>query len=642
MLAGRTPRWSRARRRRGLALCIVLVASLLPAVVVASRSDAATSPAVALEGTPGGNGYWIALADGRVLPFGDAAALGSLAGSPPATPVVDLEARGDGAGYWLVTSAGVVSAFGSAVHHGDLTGFRLNAPIVGVAPLPDGSGYWLLGGDGGIFSFGAATFYGSTGAMRLNQPVVGMAATPSGHGYWLVASDGGIFSFGDAVFHGSTGAMRLNQPVVGMAPSATGAGYWLVASDGGVFSFGDAVFAGSTGNIVLAAPIVGMDAPPGASAYRMVAVDGGVFAFDLPFLGSGTTDPLAVQLTRVATLGAPTAMAVRPGDDTLYVAEQVGRVQAIRGGTVSTVLDIRSLVRSGGEQGLLGIAFSPDGSRLYVHYSRAGSPPLGGDTAIFEYQMGATTADPATGREILRVDQPYDNHNGGQIAFGADGFLYIGLGDGGSVGDPQNRALRLDNLLGKILRIDPLGATGGAGYAIPPSNPFVGTPGAQPEIWSYGLRNPWRFSFDRVTGDLWIADVGQGAIEEVDLTRGGVGGRNYGWDRWEGSQPYDGGPPLAQHDLPVLELSHSDGYCSITGGSVYRGTAIPALVGAYLFTDFCHGNIEAIRVPTGTTVTERVDLGVGQVAHPSSFGVDNRGEVYVLSHDGPIYRIDPA
>jgi glucose/arabinose dehydrogenase len=636
MLTSRPTRASRPPRRRGLALCLALVASLLPAVLVASPSAAATSPAVAMDGTPGGGGYWIALADGRVLQFGDAAPLGSLAGTPPATPVVDLEARRDGAGYWLVTAAGVVSGFGSAAHHGDLTGLRLNAPIVGMASLPDGSGYWLLGGDGGIFSFGAARFFGSTGDIRLNQPVVGMAATSTGRGYWLVASDGGIFSFGDAEFHGSMGAVRLNQPVVGMATSATGRGYWLVASDGGVFSFGDAAFAGSTGDIALAAPIVGMDAPPGSSSYRMVAVDGGIFSFGLPFLGSGTTEPLAVRLTRVGSVGGATAMASRPGDARIYVAAQRGEVYAVSGGTATRVLDIRGQVLDEGERGLIGLTFSPDGTRMYVHYS---SRP-NGDTTIVEYPMGATAPDAGHPRTVLTHTHPRQNHNGGQLAFGPDGFLYVGLGDGGGSGDPDNLAQNLGDLRGKILRIDPLGATGGAGYAIPPGNPFVGVSGAD-EIWSYGLRNPWRFSFDSVTGDLWIGDVGQNAHEEIDLARGGMGGRNYGWPGLEGAFPFRGSAP-AVHDLPVLDLPQSDGYCSVIGGFVYRGAAIPALQGAYVFSDFCRGHLEAIRVPTGTTVTERVDLGVPEVESAVTFGTDAAGELYVVSHAGPIYRIDHA
>jgi glucose/arabinose dehydrogenase len=636
MLTARPARASRRPRRRSLALCLALVASLLPAVLVTSPAAAATSPAVAMDGTPGGTGYWIALADGRVLQFGDAQALGSLAGTPPATPVVDLEARSNGTGYWLVTAGGVVSGFGTAAHHGDLTGVRLNAPIVGMAALPDGSGYWLLGGDGGIFSFGAARFHGSTGGIRLNQPVVGMAATSTGRGYWLVATDGGIFSFGDAVFHGSTGAMRLNLPVVGMAPSATGNGYWLVASDGGIFSFGDAVFAGSTGNIALAAPIVGMDAPPGSSSYRMVAVDGGIFSFGLPFLGSGTTEPLAVRLTQVGSVSGATAMATRPGDNTLYVAAQRGEVYAVSGGTATRVLDIRGSVMDEGERGLIGLTFSPDGTRMYVHYSSRPS----GDTTIAEFPTGAIPIAPGSGRTVLTYTHPRQNHNGGQLAFGPDGFLYIGLGDGGGSGDPDNLAQNTGDLRGKILRIDPLGATGGAGYAIPAGNPFVGVSGAD-EIWSYGLRNPWRFSFDRATGDLWIGDVGQNAHEEIDLTRGGVGGRNYGWDRLEGAAPFEGSPP-AVHDLPVLDLPQSDGYCSVIGGFVYRGNAIPALVGAYVFSDFCRGRLEAIRVPTGTTVTERLDLGVPTVQSPTTFGVDNAGELYVISRSGPIYRIDRA
>jgi glucose/arabinose dehydrogenase len=341
-----------------------------------------------------------------------------------------------------------------------------------------------------------------------------------------------------------------------------------------------------------------------------------------------------LKLTEIGELYEPLAMAVRKGDDALYFAEQVGRVMAIRDGQVDTrpVLDIRSLVSAGGEQGLLGLAFSPDGTFLYVDFT-----DNNGDTRVIEFRMRGDRADGLSAREVLFVDQPFSNHNGGEVIFGSDGYLYVGLGDGGSEGDPQNNSQSLSTLLGKILRIDPRPADGRP-YAIPSDNPFVGTAGARPEIWAYGLRNPWRFSFDRQTGDLWIGDVGGGQREEVDFQRASSkGGENYGWNRMEGSFLFEGTrPPDAV--LPVFDYSHEGGNCVVTGGYVYRGADIPNLVGSYVFGDFCAGRLIGLQVEGGKVVEERTF----QVRVPelSSFGEDRRGELYAISLAGPIYRID--
>lgn len=284
------------------------------------------------------------------------------------------------------------------------------------------------------------------------------------------------------------------------------------------------------------------------------------------------------------------------------------------------------------EQGLLGLAFSPDG-HLYVNFT-----DTAGDTHVSEFAFAGGSADPATRRDLLFVDQPFANHNGGTLAFGPDGYLYVGLGDGGFGGDPFGNAQNLGTLLGKLLRIDPT-PSGGSQYTIPSDNPFVGVPGERPEIWAYGLRNPWKYSFDRSTGDLWIADVGQRMWEEVDLQpAASPGGENYGWDRLEGTHPFEGDPP-AEHVLPVYEYDHSGGRCSVTGGYVYRGSGGPTLAGAYLFGDFCQGALRALRLVNGQPVVE--DLGA-VVPGLTSFGEDAAGELYAFSLAGPMFRLHPT
>jgi glucose/arabinose dehydrogenase len=352
--------------------------------------------------------------------------------------------------------------------------------------------------------------------------------------------------------------------------------------------------------------------------------------------GTGTEEPLSaarIKLEPVATLDQPVALAVRTGDPTLYIAERTGRVVAIRGGQVAAepVLDLSGAVSLGGEQGLLGLAFSPDGRFVYVNYT-----DVSGDTRVVEYRMGADRADPRSGRQVLFVDQPFGNHNGGNLAFGPDGDLYIGLGDGGGAGDPNGNAQSLGTLLGKMLRIDPR-PDGNAPYTIPADNPFVGRSGVRPEIWAYGLRNPWRYAFDRETGDLWIADVGQNAWEEIDRhPTGAPAGENYGWNLVEGSHRFSGDAP-AGAVAPVYEYSQAGGGCTVIGGVVYRGGDIPGLEGAYLFADLCLGAIEAIRLGAGGRVEHAV-LGP-TVPQVSSFGEDAAGRAYVLSLDGSVYRI---
>jgi glucose/arabinose dehydrogenase len=358
--------------------------------------------------------------------------------------------------------------------------------------------------------------------------------------------------------------------------------------------------------------------------------------------GSGAR-PLAeveLALEPVAEADAPTDLVANPRTGTTLVAEREGRVRPLRDGALGEpVLDISDRVITAVEQGLLGIEVSPDGSTLYVSYSLAPD----GDTRVDAYALDGDAVDAGSRRELLAVEQPYPNHNGGDLAFGPDGYLYVGLGDGGSRGDPEGNGQDPHALLGSLLRIDPGRAEGGRAYGIPPDNPFADGRDGAPEVWLHGVRNPWRFTFDPATGDLWIADVGQDAVEEIDLlpaSEGAGRGANLGWNEMEGAQPYEGGsnPPGAV--LPLLELHHDDGSCAVTGGVVHRGDGIPALDGAYLFTDYCDGRLRAVRAADGRVVEERTfDAAADELV---AFGTDAAGEVYVLSLDGTIYRITEA
>jgi glucose/arabinose dehydrogenase len=346
---------------------------------------------------------------------------------------------------------------------------------------------------------------------------------------------------------------------------------------------------------------------------------------------------VSVHLAKIASLEEPVAMAVRRGDPAHYVAEKKGLVIAVRGGKVdpTPVLDITQLVSQGNEQGLLGLAFAPNGRFIYVNFT-----DTSGDTHVSEFVMQDGRADPSSRRDVLFVDQPFANHNGGNLAFGPDGYLYIGLGDGGSAGDPYGNGQALSTLLGKMLRISPR-PSGNRPYGIPRDNPLVGRRGVRPEIWAFGLRNPWRYSFDRLTGDLWIGDVGQNSWEEVDMqASGSAGGYNYGWNRMEARHPFSGAGPPKGAVPPVFEYSHSGGGCAVTGGYVYRGSAIPDLYGAYVFGDFCLGKLEALRLRS-TKVNDQAFLGPS-VPSLSSFGQDAKGELYVMSLDGGLYELMPG
>lgn len=347
-------------------------------------------------------------------------------------------------------------------------------------------------------------------------------------------------------------------------------------------------------------------------------------------------DPVLV-FEPVATGLADPVSITHAGDSRLFITLQDGRVVIHDGTRVleTPFLDIRSLVLSGGERGLLSIAFHPryaENGFFFVNYT-----DRSGDTIVARYRVSSdpNRADPSSARQFLFVDQPFPNHNGGQLQFGPDGYLYIGMGDGGSAGDPDNRAQNRTVLLGKMLRLD----VDGDSYVIPPSNPFASTSSTRPEIWALGLRNPWRFSFDRATGDLWIADVGQGSWEEVNFQpASSIGGENYGWDVLEGTHCF-GTATCSRAGFvdPVIEYNHSGGACSVTGGYVYRGARSPRMHGLYLYGDYCNGRIWGARPDgSGRWISTQLADTTYQI---STFGEDFNGEIYVADHNGSVYRI---
>jgi glucose/arabinose dehydrogenase len=348
-----------------------------------------------------------------------------------------------------------------------------------------------------------------------------------------------------------------------------------------------------------------------------------------------------LRLQRVGTFDSPLYVTAPPGDtERLFVVEKGGRVIVVRGGRKQRrpFLDISDRVSTGSEQGLLSLAFAPDyasSGRFYVYYTDGG-----GDTRVVEYRRAsAERANHRSARRVLAVGQPEANHNGGLLLFGADELMYVGLGDGGGGGDQhgaRGNAQNLGVLLGKILRIDPR-RRGGRAYRVPSSNPFVGRSGARGEIFTYGLRNPWRFAFDPETGDLVVGDVGQSAVEEITVVR--RKGANLGWRPFEGSQRYTPGEEAPGHVPPTIERSHGDGNCSITGGVVVRDQELADLNGRYVFGDFCTGVVESARLQGGRARdVRRTPLRVDSL---SSFGEDGRGRVYATSLQGPVYRIAP-
>jgi glucose/arabinose dehydrogenase len=375
--------------------------------------------------------------------------------------------------------------------------------------------------------------------------------------------------------------------------------------------------------IALVALLPAMTAAAQASA---TPLDPTTFAFSLAPVADGFERPVDV-------------VDAGDGSGRLFVVEQAGRIRIVRiGGKVDEpFLDTTPIVGCCGERGLLSVAFHPryaENGFFFVDYT-----DLNGDTRVVRYRVSADDpdrADPGSAETILTVAQPAANHNGGLLLFGPDGYLYVGLGDGGG-GNGQN-GQKLDTLLGKILRIDVDREEGGNRYAIPPDNPFAGNPEARPEIWVWGVRNPWRFAFDRATGDLWIGDVGSSIYEEIDLVPAGSGGgQNFGWDLMEGTDCDDSDASACAGFVPPISGFDRDAGCVVTGGTVYRGSAIPALVGVYLFADYCGAGVWGLgRDATGNwTTTGPIAPGHSIV----SFGEDAAGELYVVDLDGGLFRI---
>lgn len=370
-----------------------------------------------------------------------------------------------------------------------------------------------------------------------------------------------------------------------------------------------------------------------------------VFLFAFCLGKSQTVTPPTVQVQEFYTgLNGPVGI-YHCGDHRLFVIEKnAGEIEIIdtTGAYIGTFLSIPGLISTGSERGLLGLAFHPNyqtNGYFYINYTNTS-----GNTVIARYQVGSNpnVANASSATILLTITQPFGNHNGGHIAFGPDGYLYIGMGDGGSAGDPGARAQNLQELLGKMLRID---VDNGSPYSVPASNPFVGNANAQDEIWAYGLRNPWKFSFDRETGELWIADVGQNLWEEVNVVSGSsTGGENYGWRCYEGNVSYNttGCAAIGTMTFPIAVFSHSapTSFCSITGGAVYRGDNYSALQGIFFFTDYCSGILYGIseNATDGYVTTNYGSAGSAVTAIQE----DSSGEIYIVRQGGTIGRIKDA
>lgn len=334
---------------------------------------------------------------------------------------------------------------------------------------------------------------------------------------------------------------------------------------------------------------------------------------------------------------SPVYVASPPGDRRLFVVEQAGRIRVVRNGRVvdRPFLDITPRVRSGGEQGLLSVAFHPDyrtNGWFYVNFT-----DRNGDTHIERFEAGANpdVADPASRRLVMTIDQPYSNHNGGLVMFGPDGMLYIGMGDGGAGGDPRRNGQNPRALLGKILRINVSRADP---YTIPVGNPFANGQRGAPEVWATGMRNPWRFSFDRVAGFLYIGDVGQDRQEEIDVAPASRAGINYGWNIMEGAECFRSSRcDRSGLQAPVLTFANGGGNCSVIGGYVYRGRSIPEIVGHYFYSDYCGGWLRSFRYENGAAADRR-SWKIPEIGNVVSFGEDSSGELYIVAENGRVLR----
>ena len=469
-----------------------------------------------------------------------------------------------------------------------------------------------------------------------------LAALPA-----LLSSCGGSVDVTVNVGGAGTGPAALSVAVTGL-PAGT-AGDLTVTGPGGFRT----TAAGSTtlpnlspGTYTISAGgvLTGTTALTPLPPTQQIIVTGGATASVTVAYGNAL--PFRLVLSEVASgLAAPVHLTAPPGDPRLFVVERAGRVRILQDGSLlpTPFLDISALTTTDGERGLLSIAFDPayaSNGRFFVYYT-----DLAGDIAIARYQVSATdpnAADPA-GSVLLSIPHPtFNNHNGGQLAFGPDGMLFIGTGDGGGAGDPGGNAQNLNVLLGKLLRID---VRNGGPYAIPPDNPFVGQASRRAEIWARGLRNPWRFSFDG-SGSLYIGDVGQDQREEVDVAGAAAGGLNYGWNLLEGTLCFLASPcAIPGLTPPVLEYAHdASGGCAIVGGFVYRGSATPALRGRYLYSDLCSGFLRSFALRDGAAA-ELLDWKIASPGSVLSFGEDAQHEVYLLADpftsatSGKIYRV---
>lgn len=362
-------------------------------------------------------------------------------------------------------------------------------------------------------------------------------------------------------------------------------------------------------------------------------------------------EELPLELELIAEFEEPVALSARSGSSDLYVAERAGIIRRIevtftQGANRErirvasrAVLDISEMVTTDSERGLLGLAFSTDGRFLYVSYT-----DLEGDSVVDEYNIERRTEVVADSRrELLRVSQPFSNHNGGHLALGADGFLYLGLGDGGSANDPQGHGQNTDTLLGSIVRIDPFPDGEESAYSIPSGNPFAIDGGGAPEIFLWGVRNPWRFSFDQLTGDLWIGDVGQDAFEEINhlpAATGGGRGANLGWASVEANAPVNDASTPDDHVGPAYTYAHEKGRCSVTGGYVYRGELHPLLDGVYIYGDFCSGEIIGLQMTDRGNIARLLSVSTDR-DQLVSFGEGPDGEIYVINQGGQVLRIEP-
>jgi len=374
-----------------------------------------------------------------------------------------------------------------------------------------------------------------------------------------------------------------------------------------------------------------------------------LFTFLAASLFFALVNAQTINLQQLVTgISNPIGVYFAPGDDnTLYILQQGGRIRLANAGTGTVsgtdFLNITSkITSSGNEQGLLGLAFHPDYANngyFFVNYTKTG----GGATVIARYKRSTgnpLVADPASEKIVMQITQPFSNHNGGQLQFGRDGYLYIGMGDGGSANDPQGNGQSGTTRLGKMLRVD---IDVDSGYAIPASNPFVNDASKLDEIWSLGLRNPWRFSFDMKTADMWIADVGQNEFEEIDFEPANTAGLNYGWRCYEGNEPFltNNCAPANTFTYPIFQYSHSGGNCSVTGGFVYRGGSYSSLYGKYIFADYCSGKFW-LTYPNGSGgwITDQVTTNPQLTFQITSFGQDSKGEMYVVSRDNNrIYKL---